>query len=749
MTSPQSQQTSWVWLPTVATFFSAFLLFLIQPLATKSILPELGGSPFVWGTAMVFFQFTLLLGYLFSFLILKCKTFVVQAVGYILIALCGLLFLPLSVAIHTHTDASLHPVWWIVVSFSISLAVPFFLLSTTNTLAQGWFARTHHPHAHNPYFLYAASNAGSLLALLLFPLVFEPLFDLDQIKKIWSVGFLIFVCMMIISLIMMQKQNAKNAPNPAQTPQEKLSLESRAYWIFLAFIPSSLFISVTTFVTTDIAAAPLLWIIPLALYLITFIIAFSSIPERITKQHLKGIGFSLLILLVISINMPLAAHISMLHFALMFGVALWSHLLLSRSKPDPAYLGEYYLWISVGGVLGGIFASLLSPLWFNGPWEYGITLILASFLKPNTKEVATNDARLREDYLYPAMACLVAITIVWLSHMAIKNDYPPLPAMNAWFLQHAPLLNINTLRVILWIGLGFALLLRFHRRRDSFVMVVSTLFLLPAALSHYNSEGEMLHQSRSFFGISKVIFDREKNANLYRHGSTVHGLQARDEAHRLSVVSYYAPLIEILAFSPPQLNTLPIALGGLGTGTIFCLTKNTHFDAIEIDPAVIEIAKNPDYFTYLRDCPSTHTLILGDARKRIAEQPDGKYRMIIMDAFTSDAIPIHLLTKEAVETYQSKIVKDGILAFNISNRFFELRDLFGALGEALGMEAYYKGFEAPKDDPYSYSSKWVFMTNPLPPEKRTAIMEKGWTKLSGSNARVWTDRYSNILQFLM
>ncbi len=737
------------WLPTVATFFSAFLLFLIQPLATKSILPELGGSPFVWGTAMVFFQFTLLLGYLFSYLLLRSHSFRVQSVGYGVVGLLGLAFLPLNILIHSYTDASLHPVWWIVISFSLSLAIPFFVLSTTNTLSQGWFARTVHPHAHNPYFLYAASNAGSLLALLAFPFAIEPFFDLDQIKFYWSIGFVLFLLLMVASLWLMSR-NVRNTI-PSQHAQEvaKPIGRIRAYWVFLAFIPSSLFISVTTFFTTDIASAPLLWVIPLALYLLSFIIAFSSLPEWLaSKPKLLVVPFVLVFLSIIHAP-SLAIQLAVLHFGLMFGFACWAHLLLARAKPHPTHLGEYYLWISVGGVLGGIFASLLAPVLFNGSWEYSLTIALAALLKPNQKDLSQHKRPWLEEYLFPILACGAALSLFWLTYLSLRNAIPSFVDATAWLKQYIPFLSITLLLQLLSGAVAIALLLRFYKRRIGFALVVATLFLFPSIVIKLNADGNILYAGRSFFGINTVYFDPALNANVFKHGTTLHGVQSKDPEKRLNVVSYYAPLMEVLDLVPARLRTYPIALGGLGAGTVLCLEKGAHFDAIEIDPEVIAIAQNPAYFSYLRDCPSTHTLMLGDARKRISEQPDETYRLIIMDAFTSDAIPLHLLTQEAITMYRDKLADGGMIAFNISNRFFDLRNLFGALAPLLGMEAFHKEFLADKKrDPLSFTSNWVFMTTPLAPDRKHAVLAKGWSQIPAGNARVWTDRYSNMLQFL-
>jgi spermidine synthase len=725
----------------VTVFLSAWLLFLIEPIAVKQALPILGGSPLVWNVAMVFFQFCLLAGYLAAHLILQLRSGMMQLALYAVLLVLCFGFLPFTMA-SPSTDPVQHPFLWILTSLTLSLSLPFVLLSMTNTLMQGWIAHNRDKISFELHTLYAASNAGSLLALAsFFPL--EYAFALPVLRALWTWAFLAFVVLIGITAWICLRRYVRTplVYESASAP----SMKQRFLWVSLAFIPSALFLSVTTYIATDIASVPLLWVLPLAIYLVTFILAFSTAQKGV---DLAARGLPALLIfsaLAMAFNYhdfptgPLVVHLLCL-----LAAGLVCHGTLARRRPAPRYLSEFYLWLSVGGVLGGIFSSLLAPQLFNDAVEYPLLLVLVCLARPVAGHWQWKDIK------YSILLAAGGLLLFLALQKGIETHREWIVLADRWIEDYLPGLarkEINHhsgvfLLAVVWLT---SLAGAFYPRKAAFAICMAALLFSGRLL---NDDPATLYLKRNFFGVSRVYFDAKRDANIFKHGTTVHSIQSRKEEYRLVLASYYGtlrPVYNLLSDSPRSKTT---AVVGLGAGTLLCLAGNSgDFDLFEIDPNVVELAEDRRLFTYMRDCGATKRVILGDGRINIAAVADKRYGFIVLDAFSSDAIPTHLLTKEALQIYLAKLAPDGMLAFNISNRFFNLAPLLGSLANSLSLEAYIR-FNGHPANAYEFPSTWVVMTRAFTSGQRARLHEIGWDNLPVGPASVWTDQYSNILSYL-
>jgi len=714
----------------IATIFlSAFLLFAVQPMVGKYLLPLLGGTPSVWNTAMVFFQLLLLAGYIYAHLLTKIKNPKVQAILHITLILAACISLP--IALGNDPDATTdHPIQWQLQTMLGMAAAPFLMLSASAPLLQKWFSHTSHPDAHNPYFLYAASNIGSMLALLSYPFVVEPLLGLKEQSFIWAIGYGVLAVLFCLSAF---SGNFKPQTESISTqPTVSTAWTTRLKWIFLAFCPSSLMLGYTTYITTDIASAPLFWVFPLALYLGTFIIAFSTRPLlRITTTRFLY-GFSVLFLL--SVNLAGMHGIApwftvLLHTFLFFFAALMCHQELVATKPDTSKLTEFYLLISFGGALGGIFNSLIAPLIFKLPLEYYVVIALTAFAlkisEPDRRVPMLEDIRKNgwsSLLLFPGILLLAFSTFFF-----VNSQYQ--------FMVGAFLL----------IG-GTALYLR--RLPFILTVVLVTFFATPYSWEKINNS---LLTERNFFGVLRIQDYPKSQVRLMSNGTTTHGAQALVDSYKKIPLTYYymgGPVGEIFA----EFDSFPsqkIAALGLGVGSIACYThEGRTFDFYEINPAVIRIAEDPAYFTYLRDCGSPYKMVLGDARKKISLAQDQSYDMIFVDVFSSDNIPVHVMTLEAMELYKRKLKPGGIIVVHISNRFFNLKKEIGLLGNKIGMPVltrYMDGKDVPGSKLKSTPSSYTVLSENK--ELMERLGGRGWTAPDvPHNMKPWTDDFADIVR---
>lgn len=746
-----------------AIFTAASLLFIVQPMIGKALLPLLGGSSAVWNTCMVFFQGVLLLGYLYSHVATKYLSVKLQAllhVGLLVVALV----LPLQVEIGVPDPAehaglanlySTSPALWVVYMLAITVGVPFFVVSTSGPLLQKWFSRTDHKQANDPYFLYAASNAGSAVGLLSYPFVVEPWLILQDQSRLWTGGFVVMFVMFVACIAVMIRRRRPESPETQETTapgEAPLAWSRRGRWVLLAFVPSSLLLGATQTITTDVAAIPLLWVIPLLLYLVSFMVVFA----KTIKVSATTYGAWLMPAAVVSCAMMLASIrepmpvVVVVHLTVLTLAALMCHRLLAEDRPSTAHLTEFYLMMSLGGVLGGAFNSLVAPMVFDRLLEYSLVLGFVLLLRPQVR------ASLRS---IPAwLIALGAGGLVALLAWQIEARYGLRLDFGLW--EKRALVALPPIAVVLLasaarrpLAAGLAVL----------VAVGSTQFV--------GLQGKVLHTARTFFGVHRVVLRADGHWRAIVHGTTTHGLQVipkdeNEQALRFLSTAYFhpsGPLGEVFRSFSSRNVPVKVAIAGLGAGSIagYSLPRDDGFRPIkmlrffEIDPEVIRIATNPAYFTYLSDASTDIAVAQGDGRLAIAASQEGPFDLIILDAFTSDAIPVHLITLDAVKkAYLPQLAPGGLIVFNVSNRHLNVAPVLGAIAKEAGLSAVHKlDLVDPKTD-LNYklgkqSSGWVVLArsrDDLAPMTKAA---SGWHVLEPKpGIRAWTDEYSNILSVL-
>jgi hypothetical protein len=735
---PSPASSGLVYLYGAAIFVSAALLFTVQPMAAKMILPYLGGSPAVWNTSLFFFQSVLLLGYLYAHLTSSWFGVRRQAILHLIVAVTSLLVLPIVLPTNWLSRPDLPPVLLVLSVLLLTAGFPFFILSTSSPLLQRWFAGTKHANAKDPYFLYAASNAGSLAGLIAYPLLLEPHLNVPDQSHVWSYGytvlvFLLFACSVALWRSHTQESGATVSSNPAG--ENNVTLGRRMRWLAWSFVPSSLLLGVTTYLTTDIASVPLLWILPLALYLLSFVFAFQRSSWAASPFIVRRQGFLLLAaaITVFAKGTNPAWILFPLHLLAFFVTALVCHGQLAKDRPEPKHLTEYFLLISFGGVLGGFFNAFLAPIVLTDVLEYPLAMVGAALMRPYLVSPAQAG---RQRWLDFALPLLVGLTVAGLVSS----------------LQSSVLLPARFTHVLIF-GFPALVVLSFAYRPMRFGLGI--LATMAGLLGYHEQHGRVLHAERSFFGVYRVVLDRNRNHHVIFHGTTAHGTQSIDPARRLESISYYhrtGPAGQVFAALSESGFAEPVAVIGLGAGSLACYgTAGQEFVFYELDPVVERIARNPRLFTYLRDCPPKIDVTLGDARLSLTKAPDQHYGVIVLDAFSSDAVPIHLLTAEAVQLYLSKLAGQGVLLFHISNRYFDLAVILDKLVSRLNLAAFIqRDVQVTEADQASGKSPsvWVVIAREKETLSRFAA-DARWQPLLGElNGDLWTDDYSNILGVL-
>ncbi len=703
---------------------SALLLFWVEPMFTRMVLPLLGGSPAVWNTAMVFFQTALLAGYAYAHAMarwLNRRRQIALHLGLLALASIGL---PIGIGAGWMPPTEGTPVLWLAALLACSLGLPFLVVSATAPLLQLWFAASGHRTAGDPYFLYGASNLGSIVALLGYPLLLEPTLDLDQQSRLWSLGYAT-LALLVAGCAMTAWRRAPlaaarsdvGALGACPTPGWRLA------WLALACVPSALLLAVTAHITTDLAAVPLLWVIPLALYLSTFVLTFASRPWLKHAWMVRAQPF-VLIPLALLFSWNVAFWLALpLHLGAFFVTAMVCHGELAGRRPAAPQLTEFYLWLAIGGMLGGVFAALLAPSLFDAVWEYPIALAAACLLRPC---MTGRDARRSLDLLLP-LAVLVLMTLE--AH---------------W--RYLGLPDLGTVGVLAFFVPVAMLLYGMAERPRRFGLGMAAA--LGAALIGADAQ-QVVARQRSFFGVYTIKHD-PAGYNILIHGTTVHGAEQTDPQGWREPLTYYlrdGPLGQLFAAragDPPQ----TIGAIGLGVGTVACYRRpGQRWTFYEIDPLVERIARDPHFFHYLEGCAPEAEVVLGDARRSLRQAPDGRYDLLILDAFSSDAIPVHLLTREALALYLEKLAQDGVIALHISNRNLELAPIVADLVAAAGVMAWRQEHEPPRGElaRYRSASSWIVIA------RRRADLggladDPRWSRLvARPDRRPWTDQFSNIV----
>jgi hypothetical protein len=738
----------------LASFLASALLFSVQPMIGKMVLPVFGGTPAVWNTCLVFFQGTLLCGYLASHgvgltaLTGVRRVSVLYLVVFAALLTTGYLIQPIVVRPSADRPLSLddNPAFVLLGILCGSALLPLVLVSAIAPLVQGWFALTGHSGSDDPYFLYAASNAGSLLALLAYPFVVEPSLGLISQRDLWRTGFLIMAILILACGLAARRlgrcRPGWNAvPGPDSLPGgASLAPSIWLRWIVLVFIPSSWLMGVTAYMTTDLASIPLMWIIPLALYLLSFILAFARPATGLVRAATLLLPYLIVPLVLVMIAGFVHLLWIPLHLMAFFTGSLACHGALAELRPPPRNLSVFYITIALGGLLGGTWNALVAPLLFNRVVEYPVALVLACLAAPGFK--TRNDGRTRKDRLWD----LLFAGVVFVSTV--------IPATNQAGMGESAL---GVLGVMIASGMGILACVTAQRRPFRFALVVAAVTAAGALSSGVS--GRLLHIERDFFGVLRVAHDSESNVNRLFHGSTLHGQQSLDPALGREPSTYFTrsgPIGQVFRAMEQQLS-LPgatVAIVGLGAGTLATYAQpGQHWTFYEIDPAVERIARDSRYFTYLRDCEAGAVdVILGDARQRLRGAPQNAYQLIVLDAFSSDALPVHLLAREAIQLYVGKLAPGGLLLFNLSNRYLDLDPVIGRQAGDAGL-ACRVCYDLSVSDDEKLAGKqpsiWAAM----------AVNESGLGTLA-SDARwqaptlrrgsaVWTDDYSDLASYLL
>jgi hypothetical protein len=720
-------------------FTSAGLLFWIQPLIGKTLLPLLGGSPAVWNTCLLFFQSMLLLGYVYALASSRWLNLRLQAAVHISLLLLISIYLFLTPA-HVPALQQGNPTLWLLKTLLISVGLPFFIISATNPLLQTWFSRLQHYLAVDPYFLFAASNAGSLIALVAFPLVLEPSLGLNEQHQVWRIGFAVLVtltCVIALALASVSRHAVSHKEVRVESNQNNnLPVFRRLRWLALSFAPSSLMLGVTAYISTDIAAVPLLWVIPLALYLLTFVLAFTrkQFGSAASLNRAVVVG-ALVVALILSSGATEPTWVLILaNLCFFFVAALMCHRQLADDRPSVNHLPEYYLWIAIGGALGSVFNVLIAPLLFTSILEYPLAIVIACMLLPRSEDLTENKQYVLNanylDLIYP-----VGLYFLTLS-LAILVSY----------LRT----GVFAVKVFIFVGIPLIIINHFFRQRPMrFALGLCAVML--ASIFYGGDTLRTVQLVRNFFGTTRVTTDSTGRINTLYSGNTVHGSQFVDQSRRCEPLSYHhenGPLGQVMAvFNAAPANSR-VAVIGLGVGAMAAYSKPAQeWTFYEINPDVINIARNSQYFTYLQNCASgSLSVIEGDARLNLQQAQEGYYGLIVLDAFSSDAIPVHLVTQQALDLYLSKLAEGGILAFHISNRSLNLKPILADLAESRKLICI--GFDDLKPSSLEGKdpSQWVVMARSAPEISNLSINTQ-WERLNGrKGARVWSDDFSNIVR---
>jgi len=723
-------------------FLSAGLMFLIQPMFAKFILPLFGSTPAVWNSAMLFFQSTLLAGYLYAHESTRRLGVRRNAVLHLGVLLVPLLVLPVALPEGWTPPVEGNPVPWLLGLLAVAIGLPFFVVSTTAPLLQRWLAATSHPAAADPYFLYRASNLGSVLGLLGYPLVMEPSLRLAEQGRVWSVGYVLFAVLVLACVAVVWRlppaaaSAAESEPPPPSPPgaHTQPSLVRRLRWVGLAFVPSSLMLGVTETLTTEIAPIPLFWAMPLSLYLISFIVVFAPGARAHTVHRwmvlaLPGVVLLLSSLVLLEVRGPLWLVVP-LHLAGFFVAAMVCHGELARDRPPARALTEFYLLISLGGALGGVFNAIVAPALFDSLAEYPLAIVLAALCLPKRSPRVPPGPYAR--WLDVALPVAIGATVALVLALAgLVGDDARLTAGTLAF------------------GVVAGIALNFVRRPLRFGLTVGAI-LLAVALAAGTEERE-LYQGRSFFGVYRVTASEGGDLRRLVRGSAIQGAQDLSPARVRRPIGYYhpsTPIGRVLTAVPGSL-TDRVAIIGLGTGSIACYSKpGERWTFYEIDPNVERIARDPRLFTYLGVCAGELDVVLGDARLSLVRAANRSYGLIVADAFSSDAPPVHLLTREALALYRSKLRERGILAFNLTNNFLDLEPVLGSLARDAGLACIAQEDRLSGNDgtPQTDPSDWVLMATHE--QDLRAVSDRGWHGCRHSQGAVWTDDFSNLLRAL-
>ena len=725
---------------TSAIFVSALLLFSVQPLFTKMVLPRLGGSPAVWSVAMVFFQSLLLAGYGYAHYLTQLRDRRMAAAIHLILLVIALLTLPLSIASGWGEPPASGYAFWLLGLFAVSIGLPFFALAANNPLLQAWFVRTGHPDGPDPYFLYASSNIGSFLALLSYPVLLEPMFTLRTQNLIWTGGYSLLIALIASCAVLLLRSPATAA---AERQTDETSAPPppwllRARWIFLAAVPSGLLIAVTAHISTDVAAAPLLWVLPLSLYLLTWVLVFQSRPLLPHKWMLMAQPLAIsgvVVLLAVGGEQNLLLTLGG-HQLCFFVIAMACHGELARTRPAAKYLTGFYVALSFGGMVGGLFAGLIAPFSFSWVAEYPILLSLAALCRSSG-----NGER------WPGWWSRWYWPVLAIAAMALIAPTFGTSRVFNW-LEEYRVYVVSTIAVL---AAMLAVLLRADRWKLAAIVVLALVLIRV-----YPADDGRVETVRSFFGVHKILVTPHGQYHVLMHGTTIHGAQKFQNDDGTPVTGRPEPITyyhkdggigqAITAMRERKGAPLRVAVIGLGAGTLTCASEpGENWKFFEIDQSMVDTARDPKYFTYIQNCEPDLKPVIGDARLTFAREPDGVYDLIIVDAYSSDAIPIHLATEEAMAIYKDKLAPQGAVLMHVSNRHLELSSVVVGIADANDLKSWVYSEDSGRDNEYIFSTSVVVCAREEADVGKLASSEDWALEEADENQRVWTDDYSNVL----
>ena len=706
---------------TLTAFLGAALLFNIQPLVARLLLPAYGGSATVWSTCSLFFQVLLILGYVYSHVVTTRIPRRLQPRVHLLALAIPLLALPLALPLDAAPAADQVPVLWLLRTLAVMIGLPFVVLATSGPLLQRWYSWSSGPRAEDPYFLFAASNVGSFGGLLAYPFLIEPYFSLGEQTRGFSLGFLVFgVFAATCGFISLRGASACHAAVERHS-DDSLSRRRIAVWTAYAFVPSCLMLAVTRHVSTDVAPIPLLWVAPLALYLATFVGAFAVRSRKmpnISPRISGGLGFAGILVAPLTSSLPLPFTV-MFNLLLVGVVGYAAHRMLAADRPEPRHLTTFYLAVAVGGALGGLVNGLVAPLAFDSVLEYPLTLALLPLLCLGLRGESTSGKA-------PSVPGRRPVLLVMVLTLALLVATRLVPGVSG---------SITVFLAIAAFGLlGYVLSRLPGATAGCLVVVVVALTLF--------ADGDIDSRERTFYGTYEV---RTSGAlTSLTHGTTMHGLQSRTAEEEREPTTYYArtgPLGDIMEVHGAR----DVIAVGLGIGTLAAYGESgDKYTFLEIDQAVVDIAQDQRYFTYLSGSDADVHVRVGDGRLLAGELPARQADLVVLDAFSSDAIPVHLLTHEAFDVYADRLRPGGAIAVHISNRHFDLVPVLAATADHLGWEA---AVGSGVGGGLSTPSRWVLLGSDQAAIDALSSRNE-WSSLDASRRVDWTDDYSSVLTVL-
>ncbi|MFN2464647.1 MAG: spermidine synthase [Candidatus Dormibacteria bacterium] len=730
---------------TWCVFASAWLLFMVEPMVAKMLLPLVGGAAAVWTTSVLFFQCVLLAGYAYAHFVATRLSTRLQVASHVILLLLAVLTLPIGFAGAGVPAPGRNPAGWLLVTLLLRVGLPFLCLTTLSPLLQSWFVRAGHPHGDDPYFLYRASNLGSFGALIAYPVVVERFSGLGLQTRAWQAGYILLVAFIVVVGVLLWRSHATPDAPVVSAADERIAPVRFGRWVALAAVPSLWMLAVTTYFTTQIRPIPLLWVIPLALYLLSFAIVFARRPIRLTMlaRTYPYIAVLLLGLAILGANKLPFLLAAVLQFGAFFVGALVCHGQLAADRPPAGGLTVFYLALAVGGAVGGLLGAIVAPAILPDLYEFPLAIIITALLLPRAMPAD------RRDLVREATGAAVVAVALFAVGAALVVTRVPAHLATVHLTQAGTLADLLQLLVVVPIPALAAV--AFSRRPAGLAVVLATIFGL--ARLPLGGQPQPLYVSRDFFGVHQVVSDVNRPSHIYENGGVIHGIQLQDPPLRDLPATYFSP-------SGPAGDVLQrvnapgasIAVVGLGAGSLACYSKpGQSWTFYEIDPEVVRIARDPSLFTFLRDCTPRAPVVLGDGRVQMETAASRSYDLVVIDVFSGDAPPVHVLTREALALYESKLRPGGIVLINISNSYINFRPVVAATGASLGLRAYARqdtDITPVQRDRGKTASDWMVLVRDST-DAASLIGLPGWAHQTPDvGAPVWTDDYSNLLSVL-